>query len=70
MAAADVVVASYALTEIRRPPCKASSQSSGVLRATLLVIVEPGTPDGFRRILNCRDMLVAAGGRVVAPCTA
>ena len=69
MAAADVVVASYSLTEIPQAALQRVLAELWRLAKTLLVIVEPGTPDGFRRILSCRDMLISAGGRVVAPCT-
>jgi ribosomal protein RSM22 (predicted rRNA methylase) len=69
IAAADVVVASYSLTEILPAALERILAELWRLAATLLVIVEPGTPDGFRRILDCRDMLISAGGRVVAPCT-
>lgn len=69
MAAADVVVASYALTEIPQAVLGRALAELWRLAATLLVIVEPGTPDGFRRILSCRDILISAGGSVVAPCT-
>jgi ribosomal protein RSM22 (predicted rRNA methylase) len=34
----------------------------------LMLIVEPGTPAGWQRILAARDQLLAAGGRVIAPC--
>jgi ribosomal protein RSM22 (predicted rRNA methylase) len=33
-----------------------------------LVVVEPGTPDGYRRVLAARDLLISVGGFVVAPC--
>jgi ribosomal protein RSM22 (predicted rRNA methylase) len=33
-----------------------------------LLFVEPGTPEGFRRILLCRDALIAKGAHLVAPC--
>jgi len=34
----------------------------------LLLIVEPGTPAGWHRILTARDQLIAAGAQIVAPC--
>jgi ribosomal protein RSM22 (predicted rRNA methylase) len=33
-----------------------------------LVVVEPGTPEGFRRILDARSRLLEAGATTVAPC--
>ncbi|WP_243761321.1 small ribosomal subunit Rsm22 family protein, partial [Streptomyces sp. YIM 98790] len=33
-----------------------------------VVLVEPGTPDGFRRILAARDRMTAEGMTVLAPC--
>lgn len=32
-----------------------------------LVVVEPGTPDGFRNVLRVRDYVIKSGGRIVAP---
>ncbi len=32
-----------------------------------VVIVEPGTPDGYARIIEARDRLIAAGLRIAAP---
>ena len=37
-------------------------------RARTVAVVEPGTPDGYRRVLAARDELLAAGLTVVAPC--
>jgi ribosomal protein RSM22 (predicted rRNA methylase) len=66
---ADVVMASYVLTEL---PDAALQTALGRLwdkAARVLVIVEPGTPDGFRRILASRDILIARGAQIVAPCS-
>ena len=40
--------------------------AAGAARA--VVVVEPGTPDGYLRILAARERLTAAGLRVLAPC--
>jgi ribosomal protein RSM22 (predicted rRNA methylase) len=34
----------------------------------MLVIIEPGTPAGWQRILTARDALRSAGAHLVAPC--
>lgn len=65
---ADLVIASYALAEIPEP--RQAEVVAALWRATqqLLVIVEPGTPAGWGRTLAARDVVLAAGGAVVAPC--
>jgi ribosomal protein RSM22 (predicted rRNA methylase) len=66
--AADVVAASYALAEI--PPARQAEVVGDLWAAArgLLVLVEPGTPAGFQRILAAREALVAAGADLLAPC--
>ena len=65
---ADLVVASYALAEIA--PARQAQTVAALWTACegLLVLVEPGTPEGWRRILAARDLLIAEGARVLAPC--
>lgn len=69
VAKADVVIASYALTELT--PATSEDVLAKLWRRTdrLLIIVEPGTIDGFQRILNYRDVLLANGARIIAPCS-
>jgi len=65
---ADLVVASYALAEI--PVAKQEAAVSALWAATegVLVLVEPGSTEGWRRILAARDLLIAANARILAPC--
>jgi ribosomal protein RSM22 (predicted rRNA methylase) len=39
------------------------------LTERLLVVVEPGTMAGFRRVLDYRTSLIAQGATIVAPCS-
>ena len=64
------VVMSYALVELPpdeitrapRPP------SFGRVQGVFCFFVEPGTPEGFRPVVICRDALITKGTRLVAPC--
>ncbi len=66
--ASDLVIASYMIGEL------ADSERPGLIdalwarTARTLLIVEPGTPAGYQRILAARDRLIAAGAQVAAPC--
>lgn len=64
---ADVVIASYALTEIA--PASAVLSRLWELTHRLLVLVEPGTVNGFHRVLAYRTRLLGQGATIVAPCS-
>ncbi|OAI44050.1 hypothetical protein AYO42_05335 [Rhizomicrobium sp. SCGC AG-212-E05] len=68
-AKADLIVASYVLAELSEE--KAATVAADLWRwsASALVLVEPGTPQGFARIRAARAALIAAGAHVAAPCT-
>ncbi|MER7486614.1 small ribosomal subunit Rsm22 family protein [Streptomyces sp. NPDC126497] len=63
----DLVTVSYVLNELTAPD-RASLVDAAADAAQAVVIVEPGTPDGYARVIEARDRLVAAGFRVAAPC--
>lgn len=68
-ASADLVTASYVLAELpENETVKAALRMWGAARE-LLILIEPGTPQGFARIRATRAALIAEGGHVVAPCT-
>jgi ribosomal protein RSM22 (predicted rRNA methylase) len=66
---ADLVVASYVLAEL--PMEKAASVATDLWQrcGQALVLVEPGTPQGFARVRAARAALIGAGAHVAAPCT-
>jgi ribosomal protein RSM22 (predicted rRNA methylase) len=66
--AADLVVASYMIGEIGDAERKALAELMWAKTHDTLLIVEPGTPAGYARILGLRAQLIAAGAHVAAPC--
>jgi len=64
----DLVMASYALAEIA--PAAQGPLVRRLWTATegLLALIEPGTPAGFARLLAARDVLIAEGAAILAPC--
>jgi ribosomal protein RSM22 (predicted rRNA methylase) len=64
----DLVTLAYALNElapeVRQPVLRRLRQAT----ADTLVIVEPGTPAGWQRIVAARAQLIEAGAHVLAPC--
>lgn len=65
---ADLVTLSYVLDEIAPAAIEPLVDRLWALTAGLLVIVEPGTPAGWRRILAARRRLIGAGAHIAAPC--
>jgi ribosomal protein RSM22 (predicted rRNA methylase) len=66
---ADLVVASYVLAELDAGLRQALIPRLWAAAGQALVLVEPGTPDGFMRLREARTWLIAAGGHIAAPCT-
>lgn len=65
---ADLVVASYMIGEIGDAERKALADLMWAKTRDTLLIVEPGTPAGYGRIIALRGQLIASGAHVAAPC--
>jgi ribosomal protein RSM22 (predicted rRNA methylase) len=66
---ADLVVASYMLAEL---PLESMAQAAHRLwsrTSQVVLLLEPGTPQGFARLRAIRETLLGQGAFVVAPCT-
>ncbi|MGO4362266.1 small ribosomal subunit Rsm22 family protein [Terrabacter sp. 2TAF16] len=64
---ADLVTVSYVLSELDE------TQQDGLVadamrRGRAVVVAEPGTPDGYARVLRVRSALLGAGWTLLGPC--
>ncbi len=64
----DLVLAAYVLNELPPNSLEAAARSLWTSTADTLVVLEPGTPAGYRNVLSARAEAIAAGGFTVAPC--
>ncbi|MCX4525624.1 MULTISPECIES: small ribosomal subunit Rsm22 family protein [unclassified Streptomyces] len=64
---ADLVTVSYVLGELT-PEARRAVVAEAARAGQAVVLIEPGTPDGYLRIREARDQLIGAGLRVAAPC--
>ncbi len=65
---ADLVIASYVLSEIPESARFSLIEALWNITNDTLLIVEPGTPVCFARVLEIRDLLLSKGAYIVAPC--
>lgn len=65
----DLVISSYVINEL--PQEKRNDVIKKLYNSTnnLLIIIEPGTPDGFKNIRESRKLLLNEGADIVVPCT-
>lgn len=64
----DLVLASYALTELSDADMLSVATQLWAHTTAVLVLVEPGRPRDYRRLMTVRSALLALGASVVAPC--
>ncbi|MFJ1619209.1 small ribosomal subunit Rsm22 family protein [Streptomyces sp. NPDC088190] len=67
LAPTDLITVSYVLKELTAD-VRTALVDTAAAAAQAVVVVEPGTPDGYTRIIEARDRLIAAGLSVAAPC--
>ena len=65
---ADLVVTAYALAELPLARIPAIAAELWAASHAMLILVEPGTPQGFARIRAARSQLLGQGAVPVAPC--
>ncbi|MFF3708620.1 small ribosomal subunit Rsm22 family protein [Streptomyces phaeochromogenes] len=63
----DLVTVSYVLGELTGQ-ARTEVVDAAATAAQAVVIIEPGTPDGYARVIEARDRLIGAGFHIAAPC--
>lgn len=66
--AADLVIASYMIGEVADAARASLADALWDKTLHMLLVVEPGTPAGYQRIIDLRRRLIADGAHVLAPC--
>jgi ribosomal protein RSM22 (predicted rRNA methylase) len=66
---ADLVTLAYVLDELPIDAVASITQKLWVMTAGTIIIIEPGTPAGWQRIVTARQALIAAGAHLIAPCS-
>ncbi len=67
-APADLVIASYVMTELGEADRDALAAGMWDKTRDTLLVIEPGTPAGHARLMRLRAALIANGAHVAAPC--
>ena len=65
---ADLVTLAYVLDELPPATIGTVTEKLWTLTKGMLVVIEPGTPAGWQRIVAVRDKLRSLGAHLVAPC--
>ena len=64
----DVAILSYVLGEMSLEASRKVVDRLWESSVPIVVLIEPGTPRGYQRIIDLRDRAIEKGARVVAPC--
>ena len=64
----DLVIASYLIGEVSDSERRSLAERLWMKTRDTLLVVEPGTPAGYARIVELRSDLIANGAHVAAPC--
>jgi len=66
---ADLVITSYVINELTEADRQDAIIKMWEATKGILVIIEPGTPEGFSHIMQARRLLLKQEANLVAPCT-
>lgn len=66
---ADIIITSYMLNEFSDDKVLEVIDKLWMMTNKVLIIVEPGTPKDYKRIMEIKEYLTRKDGTIIAPCT-
>lgn len=66
---ADLIIASYIINELKQEERKSVIKKLLDLKSKIILIIEPGTPEGFKNIKEIQKIALEDGAFIIAPCT-
>lgn len=64
----DLVVTSYVINELKPEDRRNAIKKMWNATNQILLIIEPGTPEGFKHIFEARNILLAENAEIISPC--
>jgi ribosomal protein RSM22 (predicted rRNA methylase) len=64
---ADIVTVAYVLSELDGQ-AQSRLVADAMARGRVVIVAEPGTPDGYARVLRVRDTMLGTGWALLGPC--
>lgn len=65
----DLIIASYMINELKPEEREKLIDKLLKIESKLILIIEPGTPGGFKNIKNIQKQVIDNGAYILAPCT-
>lgn len=66
---ADLILISYVINELKAEDRKKVIKKILDLESKIILIIEPGTPEGFQNIKEIQKIALETGAFIIAPCT-
>ena len=66
---ADLIISSYMINELKPEERTKVIQKLLNLESKIILIIEPGTPEGFKNIREIQKTAIKNGAYIIAPCT-
>lgn len=64
----DMVISAYMINELNEKDINNVIEKMWNISKDIILIVEPGTVQGYKNIMKVKDKLVEMGGNIIAPC--